>query len=263
MYDSNPGKPLYVQVRESLAGRIASGEWPPGSKLPGELTLCRLYSVSRITIRQALKELEDEGCIERKQGRGTTVKVRQFEQRLSGMYSFSEELMKRGAVPTSRVLEFKACNAPDDVASRLQLQSTAPIYAIKRLRMAGNEPYAVETSYLPQALMGSLSADAVQGKGLYNAMRECTGIFPRQAEETFFAAALPQECALLLCEKRNSPAMVVERVAFWRNVPVEYCVSWVRADKFKFNVTLGPPGRARAVHIGGRLVDASGTHLGD
>jgi GntR family transcriptional regulator len=239
MVQGNSGKPLYARVRDKLSARIASGDWAPGVRLPGEHALCREFQVSRITVRQALRELEDEGLIERRQGRGTTVRARQFEQRLSSMYSFSEELKKLGAAPTAAVLDFKAAEASEDVAARLGIAPGAPVYAVKRLRSAAGQPFAAEISYLPQALARGLTEAAVAEKGLYLALRECAGVYPRQAEETLSAVALPREFAVALGEKRGAPAMLVERVAFWRGAPVEYCKSWVRADRFKFKVNLG------------------------
>jgi GntR family transcriptional regulator len=249
MLEGKPGKPLHSQVRDSLTQRIASGQWPPGSRLPGEMELCSLFGVSRITIRQALQVLEADGLIERQRGRGTTVKARPFEQRLSGMYSFSEELQRIGAKPTSTVLGFALESASDVVASRLAIAPGAPVLAVKRLRLAVQEPFAVECSYIPAALAGDFSREDVEQHGLYGALQHSAGITPQRAEETFGAEALPPQHAALLQVKKNAPAMLVERVAVWEGVAVEYCVSWIRADKFRFKVTLNPAGLSSGAQI--------------
>lgn len=238
MLDGNQDKPLYIQVRESLTRRIAAQEWPPGSKLPGELELCKVYRVSRITMRQALKELQDDGRIERRQGSGTIVKARQFVQNLSSIYSFSEEMLKLGVEPSSAMLDFAVLPATEEVASHLSIEPGAPVYSIKRIRMAKNEPYVLDYSYVPVALAPSLDRKEIEKEGLYHALMQSAGISPQQAEETFCAAALPAELAPLLAVKKHTPVLLVERVASFCGTPVEFCVTWLRSDRFKFKVSL-------------------------
>src|SRR5665647_3212360 len=87
---------LYFQLKEQLMSRIAMKEWNPGDKIPNEHALCHEYGVSRITVRQALTDLEREGYIIRKQGKGTFVTFPRIEQNLTSFYSFSDEFKKRG-----------------------------------------------------------------------------------------------------------------------------------------------------------------------
>ena len=87
---------LYYQLKSILAQKIMNNEWQVGDRLPSEFELCKEYGVSRITVRQALAELEKDGLIKRRQGVGTFVTVPKIEQQLTSFYSFSEEFRKRG-----------------------------------------------------------------------------------------------------------------------------------------------------------------------
>jgi GntR family transcriptional regulator len=237
MQKDHPGKPLHAWLKETLAGRIG-GEWKPGCRIPGEMELCRQYGVSRITVRQALQALEHEGRILRRRGSGTVVAARPIEQRLTAMYGFHEALDKLGAAPEDRLLRFDVAQACSDTALRLLIGAGETVYEIDRLRLAAGEPYAWERSHVPVALATGLTGELIGAEGLYGALAACAGVVPGHAEETIGAAALPAEQAALLGIKKNAPALLVERVAFFGNTPVEYCVSWVRADRMKFKVLL-------------------------
>lgn len=89
---------LYYQLKTILAEKIHSGQWKVNDRIPTERELCDAYGVSRATVRLALGELENEGLLYRKQGKGTFVAAPKIEQLLSGFYSFSEEKIGRASV---------------------------------------------------------------------------------------------------------------------------------------------------------------------
>src|SRR5450756_1435327 len=99
-------------------------EWNPGDKIPNELALCHEYSVSRITVRQALTDLEREGYIIRKQGKGTFVSFPRIEQNLTSFYSFSDEFKKRGFRPSNKILEFHLTIPVSEIAVKLGIENT-------------------------------------------------------------------------------------------------------------------------------------------
>ncbi|MEI6157590.1 MAG: GntR family transcriptional regulator, partial [Atribacterota bacterium] len=119
------GIPLYQQVKNILKGQILDGRLKNGEKIPPESELCSTYAVSRITIRQAMSSLVQEGFLYRKQGKGTFVTVPKLGRRLPRLYSFSEDMRDLGLEPGSQIIESELIDGDDDISTLLSLPPTA------------------------------------------------------------------------------------------------------------------------------------------
>lgn len=239
MLDEKLPVSLYYQLKEILIKRIKENEWPVNTRIPTERELCELYRVSRITVRQALDELEKEGLLYRKQGRGTFVTVPKLEQRLGSFYSFSEEIRKMGAVPEANIIDFDINESSEKISEILKIEKGAKIYSIKRLRKADNEPFAIETSYIPVSVAPGLSKASVEQNGLYNTLKDTFGIIPDEAEESFEAVLIAGEYeAARLNVKKNSAALKIERNTKSKGAIIEHCVGLIRGDRYKYNIVL-------------------------
>lgn len=232
------GKSLYYQLKEILIDKIVSREWKVGEKIPTEFELCEEYNVSRITVRQALTELEQEGFVKRKQGKGTFVSIPKIEQNLMSFYSFSEEFRKRGLEPHNEVLGFSIQTPKKDVRKYLKLDESDQVIYIKRLRYADNVLMAIERTYLPSALFHGLSKEQVESKSLYDIMRSDFGVIPSTAEESIGATIIDDAQAELFELPGGSAALDLKRLAFCGPRCVEYTLGIIRADKFRFRVRL-------------------------
>lgn len=239
MLDENSGIPLYSQLKTIVLANIQDRVWKPGDRIPTERELCGLYGVSRITVRQALRELEDDGCLARRQGKGTFVTGRAFVQRLSRFYSFSEEIRKMGAVPGAKLLSFRTETAEQPTAEKLGIREGETVLSIRRLRLADGEPFALETSHLAEESVKSLTERSVERLGLYGALRLECGVAPDNAEETFGAVSVTAKQAAFLGLEKGAAALRLERVARQGDKPVEFCVSVIRSDRYRYTVHLG------------------------
>lgn len=143
---------LYFQLKESIIANILNNTWPPDSKIPSENELCSMYGVSRVTVRRALDELVQDGYIVKLQGKGTFVKRKALDQRLSKFYSFSEELKKRNLHEVASILSFEVLVAEDRIQKHLRLNEDKRVFRIKRIRSMADEPYALESSFIPYSL---------------------------------------------------------------------------------------------------------------
>lgn len=229
--------PKYIQVKEEVKRKILSKEWADGCKIPVESEFCDMYGVSRITIRKALEELQNEGYLIKIQGKGTFVCEEHVEQRLSKFYSFSEELARKGMEEYASVLELTIVKADDKLAQRLEILPGSPVFRIYRLRNTNRGPYAIEKSYIPQNLIPSLSAEEINEKGLYKTLA-ANGVSVNYAQETFKAINVNSEQSILLKVRVDAAAISLHRTAYnGRNV-VEYCESIVRGDFFSYSVEL-------------------------
>ena len=228
----------YMRVKRLLSREILSGVYPENSKLPTERELCEKYQVSRITVRQALQKLEEEGHILRQQGRGTFVKPRVIEQPLSSLYSFSEELKKQNITSGTRMLSLTTVPAQPPVQRILGLEAGALIRVVCRLRLANEMPYVYETSYIPAEFLGDATGDEIALDGLYNTMQKVGGVRIDKATETFEAVLAPQYVAEALGRKGVLSVMQLDRVAFSGGRVVEYCSGFICGDRYRFRVTL-------------------------
>lgn len=236
--DGNAQVTLYYQLKEKIINKIKSKEWSINYKIPTERQLCDIYNVSRITVRQALDELENDGYLYRKQGRGTFVTAPKIEQRLSKFYSFSEEIAKMGYESSSNLLDFKLIQGDQTITTSLNVDKDSQIYSIRRLRLANIEPFAIETSFIPYSIASGLAAEDVAINGLYKTLQQKFDIIPDEAEETFEAVLIDVENADYLHVVKNSPGILLERFTYFNGRVVEFCRSLIRGDRYKYKVTL-------------------------
>jgi GntR family transcriptional regulator len=234
-----PGLPLYRRIETDVRDRIRSGDLAPGAQLPTEIELMDTYEVSRATVRQALRELLAEGLIEIRRGLGTYVTQRRFEHTIGGFYSFSREIERHGLVPGTRVLGLGVESADEAVAVALGVGPGTSVVALRRLRLAGDDPLVVETSYLPAARFPGLERVDFGQVRLYDTLTNAYGCRPTRARETFEPVLVTADEAALLGQRRGEPALRVERVAFDQDdAPIEFCRSTVRGDRYRYSVEL-------------------------
>ena len=232
---------LHIQLYTSFLENIEKGIWAPGKKIPTEQELCDEHNVSRITVRQALKALEDKSYITRIQGKGTFVCEPKIEQPLGNFYSFSEQIERMNLIPSSRMYELRLVDAPPEVAELFELEKHDPkneVYFGIRLRLANDEPIAIEYFYLPAYLFPGLTIKDIEENGLYGVMNEKFKIIPDEAEETFESILINDTDAILLNWESNMPALRLERHTKAGGVYIEDSRAIIRGDRYKVRVKL-------------------------
>ena len=139
--------PLYAQLVGIIKRSISTGALPVGALLPSEAELCRCLSISRNTVRQAIGELEDEGLVVRKRGRGTFV-ADPATNRRGVRYSFTTEVSSMGKVPSSTLVDFAVEVPKPTVCEKMELREGTPVYCFTRVRNVDGEPLILETTTL-------------------------------------------------------------------------------------------------------------------
>lgn len=231
-------KPLYTRVFEVLAKEIDEGKYSAHDKLPTEMELCDLFSVSRITVRQALDQLERQNYIYKKLGVGTFVSERAFLQDLKKFYSFTDEMIKIGKTPKSQVLTFETIQSDQKISEKCHINIGAEVFLIKRLRLADDTPIMVEHTYLPKQRFEGLSEEMVATQSLYNIFRNNYSVVFSKAIETFKPVLIREDETEFLHIPVGSPGMMIERYTFEWDSIIEYTVSVARGDKFIYRVVL-------------------------
>jgi GntR family transcriptional regulator len=237
--DRDSRTPLYQQIYDIWRQRIESGDVRPGERIPTERELCDIYEVSQITVRQAIQMLVIEGLLVRRPRTGTRVAHRKFSQDLIRLTSFSEDMRSRGLRPGGMVI--RACEETADirVAEKLKLRDSATVTRLERLRLAEDEPMAIETCHIPVALCPGLAERDLEGVSLYDLLRSEYRLDVQWAQQSLEASSATSAEARLLGIKRGAPVLRTERLTFdSAGRPVEFAVSVYRGDRYKLNVQM-------------------------
>ncbi len=240
MINLNSPVPYYAQVKEVLRESINRGELKPADQLPGEADLCAIFKVSRTVIRQALDELEYEGLIFRRKGKGTFVAapkiVESLAQKLTG---FFQDMSAQGHPPVSRILRQVQAQASPKVAGLLGLEPGSPVVEIERLRFVNNEPLVLVTTYLPYSLCHELLALDLTHQSLYAILEQRLGLAIARGHRTLEAVAANAYEAGLLQVELGAPLMLLDSVSFLEDgTPVEYYHALHRGDRSRFEAEL-------------------------
>jgi len=240
---NNMGKqvpiPLYYLIKSHLMEIIESGHLKPGDRVPSERELTAQFSVSRMTARQALAELENQGLLMRVQGKGTFVATPKIEQPLAGLTSFTEDMRRRGLNPGARVLSAVEAAAGRRVAQALGVTEATPVFRLERLRLAGGEPMAVETSHIPVNIAPGLKDQAFADQSLYKLLQEHYGIQLVRATQSLEAVPANSAEADVLNVHEGTPLLLLERVSRdTQDRPIEFVRSLYRGDRYRFTTEL-------------------------
>lgn len=211
--------PKYLAIYRALAAEISDGTHQPGAALPPQRQLADRFGVTLMTVRQALRTLQDDGLVEARPGTGTFVRRPGFAYHLTGLRSLSEELTGQGLDLRTEVLSADLVSAPEEVAARLGLAPGARVLAVDRLRSASPEPGApvvpllLQTSFLTERLGGLLDVAELRHHSLYRLLGERLGRPVTSAEERLQAVALTEREAALLDRPVGSPALLSRRLS--------------------------------------------------
>ncbi len=231
--------PRYYQLMEFIRERIRNGEWAPGTAIPSERELCERHGVSRMTARQSISLLVDEGLLYREQGKGTFVGRPKFPQQLLSLTGFTEEMRVRKQRPGARVLEARMWNADEDTAERLRIKTGQPVYRLRRLRLADTDPLAIENTCVCFIGCERLLDYDLEHDSLYRILTEHFDMPPVGAEQEIEADLASDEDARLLGVDPGSPVLRTRRITTTRRGrPIEFASSIYRGDKYRFYTRL-------------------------
>ena len=227
--------PLYAQLVGIIKRNISTGVLAVGALLPSEAELCRCLSISRNTVRQAIGELEDEGLVVRKRGRGTFV-ADPATNRRGVRYSFTTEVSSMGKVPSSTLVDFAVEVPGAAICKKMELREGTPVYCFTRVRNVDGEPLILETSYYPQYIYPNLTRDMLQTHSFYSLLYH-VGVVPFAAEDSYEAVTLGEYEAKLLGCVPGAAAFHHQRRTTMENGLVYECTSsYMRGDRVRLDV---------------------------
>lgn len=208
--------PLHIQIREAIRRQVRDGELIDKSgRLMTEAELGRHFGVSRITIRNAIAPLVDEGMFARSRGRGTFLQSNQPENWVGRLMGFSETIRDAGYHAGARILEQGMTNRHDPEI-REQLGERA-VWHLKRLRLADDTPIAIEHAYYPPDIGLELEKRDLISIIMYRVFEDELGLAIKDARQTISADRADSGSARLLGVKVGSPLLAIERVTYGKD----------------------------------------------
>lgn len=240
--DHNLATPLYLQLRDELMKSIQDGTVANGERLPSERELCNQYSVSRITVRQALNELEKSGMIYTVQGKGTFVHVPLMNQGLLKVISFGKSLQEKGIQGFTEVLEYDDPAEDYEASYVLCGKREQKIVRLMLRGFAAGEPVVLYSAFFKQDIgteMHRIAAEMATGMQPFSTfdLYERIGIQIERIDQQIKALNADEKLAALLRIKQGEALLMLESIIFGKDdMPVEYKKGFYRSDKYSFNV---------------------------
>ncbi|CAH1852484.1 MULTISPECIES: GntR family transcriptional regulator [Convivina] len=228
--------PRYIEIHNEILARITAGEWQKNQRLPAERDLAESFNVSRMTLRQAIQTLVDEGILERKVGSGTYVAEKKISERVLGVTSFTDLMAKSGRVAQTVTVSYKITMASASEVEHLQLDPGDEVLVMERLRLGDDTPILLEQTTLPVKLVNNFTRSDLT-ESLYATLIQA-GIQPGHADQTVTASLATERLADFLQIKRGDPILSVRQVSYDQNdVPFEYVRSYYVGERFEFKLS--------------------------
>jgi len=219
-----PGTSLHRQLFTVLRDQIVRGQYRMGELIPKEEELCNQFGVSRITVRRALADLEAEGLVEKRQGRGTFVSQELPPARPMATLGFIETLRQVSDETRVEVLKLERQKARGEIGQFLELEADAPLLHVLRLRRKGEVPVMVTEAWVPYALLGEVDETTLERRALFELLIQNGVKFERVVQE-FTAIAASPDHARLLQTPVGQPLIRISRLIYdEQQKPVQYLV---------------------------------------
>ena len=231
--------PLYSQLKEILRTRILDGTYPPLSRMPSEAELGKAFEVSRITVRQALGDLQKEGLIFKIDGKGTFVAKPKAFQNVSTLQGLGESMTQRGYEVINRLRSFKTVPANAQVAARLQVAEGENVVQIKRARLVNRELVSLEITWLPEAVGKRLEKADLVSRDIFLILENDCALPLGHADLAIDAILADAELARALEVEEGSPVMRIERLTHTADgAPLDYEHLYYRGDAFQYRLRI-------------------------
>ncbi|WP_431206862.1 GntR family transcriptional regulator [Burkholderia cepacia] len=231
--------PLYVQIKDTLRARILDGTYAPHSRMPSEHELCAAFGVSRITVRQALGDLQKEGLLFKLHGKGTFVSKPKAFQNVTSLQGFAEAMSSMGYEIVNQVRSVRTVKADRHLATKLNVPEGAPLVEIHRVRLLNREPVSLEQTWVPEALGKRLAGADLATRDIFLVLENDCGIPLGHADVSIDAILADDEIVDALQVEESSPVLRIERLTHDASgAPIDYEYLYFRGDAFQYRLRI-------------------------
>lgn len=226
--------PIYIQIHNKIKQTIESGKWKVGDRIPAERELAVQFGVSRMTLRQAIQTLVDEGILERHVGSGTFVARQKVQERMSsGVTSFTEIIESQGKKASSKTISYLVTTPSISESDRLALGNGEKVLRMERIRYADDLPICFEVATLPYDLVKDYVRSQIS-VSLYRTLEE-NGLTIGHAEQNISATLAPERIAEYLAVKRGAAILRLRQTTSLSDGrPFEYVRTQYVGERFEF-----------------------------
>ena len=226
-------EPMYIKIHNQIKREIEKHNYKVGSKIPAERQLAQKFGVSRMTLRQAIKTLEDEGILEQRVGSGTYVANQKVQEKMSGIMSFTDITHANGQTPSSKLISYRFGKPSLSEMERLNLDDTQEVLRMERIRYADDVPICYEVVSIPHSVILNMSKADISSH-LYQTLEKNGYKIGRVTE--YISAAVANENAARLLDAKKGEALItrLQVTELSNGVPFEYTRASYVADRFEF-----------------------------
>ncbi|RST90434.1 GntR family transcriptional regulator [Vagococcus humatus] len=226
--------PIYLQIHDQIRTEIEAGKWQVGDRLPSERELAERFGVSRMTLRQAIQTLADEGVLERKIGSGTYVAKQKVQEWMTGTTSFTDIIQSQGKVPSSKVIAYFVTQPSSSEQEKLQLTGHDKILRMERIRYADDIPICFEVTSIPYSLIKNYNKAEIT-QSFYHVLGEKGHHEIGTSNQTISAMIAAEKIAEYLEMKKGEAILKVRQVSYFKDgIPFEYVRSQYVGSRFEF-----------------------------
>ncbi len=227
-------KPIYQVIEKDIKEKINKGELQKGDMIQSENELKEIYHVSRMTVRQALNNLVNEGYLYRHKGKGTFVNHLKIEKKIQGLLGFSEEMKKMNRKVSNKIISIELLPADIEVSTKLFINQGDEVYLVERVRYGDDIPVLFERLYVPKNLFKAIDENIMQGS-FYDYVEKDLQLKISYSIQTIEAKVADSKISELLEVQKQSPILYISLNTFLDNGrPFEYVKSYYRADQYRF-----------------------------
>lgn len=227
-------KPVYIEIHNDIQEKIENNTWLIGKRIPSERILSEMYNVSRMTLRQAIQILVEEGILNKIPGSGTYVANQKIQEKMSGVTGFTDIMIAEGKIPSSKTMLFKEVNATFNEAEELKIDSNKKVLRMERIRYGDQIPICYEITTIRLDVLQGISQDEIS-RSLYQALNEKKGLKPKNAKQYISAILATKQISEYLDIKINEPVLKLRQTSYLDDgTPFEYVQSQYAAERFEF-----------------------------
>ena len=228
---------LYARIRDELRAQIVAGIYPPHARLPSESGLMARYGVSRITVRNALAELEKEGILFKLPGKGVFVSKPKSFQSLGRLQGFAESMSDCEVF--NELISLRTLPADAEVARRLRLAEHEPVGELQRVRYLNREPVSLDITYVPAHLGARLAREDLATRDIFLILENDYGIALGFADLTIDALLADSRVANALQINLGDPILRIARLTHTETgEPLDFEYLFCRVDNFQFRLRI-------------------------
>ncbi|MFC6164010.1 GntR family transcriptional regulator [Lactiplantibacillus dongliensis] len=226
--------PIYIQIHNQIKQAIEAGRWAVGDRIPSERELAGQFDVSRMTLRQAIQTLVDEGILERRVGAGTFVANQKVQEKMSGVTSFTDLMLAQGKVPSSKTISYHVTSPSLSESEKLSLKPNEQVLRMERIRYGDDVPICFEVATVPERLVKQFTKDEVTSS-LYRTLEEKAGLVPGKAQQTVSAMSASERIAEYLSVRRGDALLRLRQISYLQTGdPFEYVRTQYVGNRFEF-----------------------------